>query len=173
MTSDSHRQFVERFLRDQHRLYGYIATLVPARSDAEEIFQETSLLLWEKWGEFDQTRDLLPWACGIAHNVVRNFLRKKRPSTALSDPFLERVAETRLEMEEELVPRREALADCMQRLPEDQQTLVRQCYSETSRINKLAEQLGTTANSIYLKLRRIRAALLDCINRRLAREEGQ
>ena len=112
MQTDQHRRFVERFLREQHRLYGYIVTLVPQRADAEEIFQETSLLLWEKWSDFDQSRDLLPWACGIAHNVLRNYLRKKKPMAVnLDESFLERVAEVRLEREASLEPRRVAEAD--------------------------------------------------------------
>jgi DNA-directed RNA polymerase specialized sigma24 family protein len=82
MRTDAKRSFAERFLCDQHRLYGYIATLVPSRADAEDIFQETSLLLWEKWCEFDQDRDLMPWACGIAHNVVRNFWRTRQLALA-------------------------------------------------------------------------------------------
>jgi hypothetical protein len=31
--------------------------------------------------------------------------------------------------------------------------------------------MGISANALYLKLRRIRRALFDCINRRLAAEE--
>lgn len=171
MQSTKHRQFVERFLREQQKIYGYIVTLVPSRADAEEIFQETSILLWEKWDEFDESRDLMPWACGIAHNVLRNHLRKKRPqSLQLDEPYLERIAAARLTMEPEIGARHQALSECMKKLPAAQRTLVEDCYGGTQSMQNLAGQLGLSPNAIYLKLRRIRAVLLECINRRI--EQG-
>ena len=171
MQTDAQRAFVARFLREQHRLYGYILTLVPHRADAEEIFQETSLLLWEKWDEFDQSRDLLPWACGIAHNVLRNYLRKKKPlPVVLDDDFLQRIASVRLERDEALAPRREALDECLKRLPARQRKLIESSYSETRPLQDLAQSLGLSANALYLKLRRIRETLLECITRRTVQE---
>jgi hypothetical protein len=39
-----HDQFVEVFVRSQDRIYAYVATLLPQRADAEEVFQlKTSL----------------------------------------------------------------------------------------------------------------------------------
>jgi RNA polymerase sigma-70 factor (ECF subfamily) len=171
MNDHAQRAFVARFLRDQHRLYGYIVTLVPQRSDAEEIFQETSLRLWEKWEEFDQSRDLLPWACGIAHNVLRNYLRKKKPlAVGFDDDFLERIASARLAQEDDLEVRRTALEECLQRLQTSQRKLVVQCYSSTRPLQELAATLDISANALYLKLRRLRETLLECITRRTAQE---
>jgi RNA polymerase sigma-70 factor (ECF subfamily) len=171
MQNDPQRAFVARFLREQHRLYGYIVTLVPQRSDAEEIFQETSLRLWEKWEEFDESRDLFPWACGIAHNVLRNYLRKKKPlAVAFDDHFLERIGSARLAREDDLAVQRTALEECLQRLPLKQRKLVEQCYSTPRPLQELAATLGLSANALYLKLRRLRETLLECITRRTAQE---
>ena len=38
--------FVEQMVHNQHRLFGYVVTLVPNRDDAEEVFQEACLTLW-------------------------------------------------------------------------------------------------------------------------------
>ncbi len=171
MQSETQKKFVERFLKEQHRIFGYVVTLVPQRTDAEEIFQETSLLLWEKWEEFDQSRDLLPWACGIAHNVVRNYLRKKRPTPiGFNDDLLARLAGVRLEREDELSTRRASLEDCLLQLRPQQREIVEQSYGSGRPLHELAATLGLSANALYLKLRRLREVLLDCITRRVSRE---
>jgi RNA polymerase sigma-70 factor (ECF subfamily) len=64
-SSPQHDQFVERFVRSQDRIYAYVATLLPNRADAEEVFQQTSLILWKKWQQFDPSRDFVRWACGM------------------------------------------------------------------------------------------------------------
>ena len=88
--SGQHEQFAERFVRSQDRIYAYVVTLLPNRTDAEEVFQQTSLVLWKKWQQFDPSRDFVAWACGIAHHEVQNFLRKHRDKgrVALSEDML-------------------------------------------------------------------------------------
>ena len=39
MDVEKHRQFAERVVRTQQRVYRYVASLVPNRADAEELFQ--------------------------------------------------------------------------------------------------------------------------------------
>ena len=73
MNSDRNQQFAQQFLRHQNRIYGYIVTLLSNQHDAEDVFQQTSLILWQKWDQYDPGRDFVGWACGIAHNEVRNF----------------------------------------------------------------------------------------------------
>ena len=51
-------QFAEQFLRSQRRVYAYIVSMLPNRADAEEVFQQTSLILWRKWADFAPARPL-------------------------------------------------------------------------------------------------------------------
>src|SRR3954471_3241602 len=92
-----HDQFAERFVRTQARIYAYVATLLPNRADAEEVFQQTSLALWKKWQQFDPGRDFVRWACGMAHYEALTFLRKHadRRRVALSEDVLSEVARDR------------------------------------------------------------------------------
>jgi len=168
-----HERFTRLFVRYQAQVYGYIVTLVPARVDAEDIFQETSIILWRKWEEYDPSRNFLAWSCGIAHNVTRNFLRKHRGAgqAYLDTDFVEKVAQARLEWEETLDARRKALARCVEKLPENHRELI-ECYYKSSRPTaELARQFGMTANALYLRLSRLRRSLFDCVNRALAAEE--
>jgi RNA polymerase sigma factor (sigma-70 family) len=113
-----HDQFVERFVRSQDRIYAYVTTLLPNRADAEEVFQQTSLILWKKWQQFAPSRDFVRWACGMAHHEVRNFLRKHadKGRVYLSEDVLGEVAQVRLESHDMLEARRHALRHCLDQL---------------------------------------------------------
>jgi RNA polymerase sigma-70 factor (ECF subfamily) len=173
-SSAEHEQFVERFVRCQDRIYAYVVTLLPNRDDAEEVFQQTSLVLWKKWREFDPARDFVRWACGMAHHEVRNFLRKHAPRgrISLSDDVLAEVANVRLDMHDVLEARRQALRHCLGRLEHGKRELLERCYAGQDSIKAIAAELGQPPNVLYMTLKRLRRALFDCINRTLAAEGG-
>lgn len=170
--SQQHDQFVERFVRSQDRIYAYVAMLLPNRADAEEVFQQTSLILWKKWQQFDPGRDFVRWACGIAHLEVQNFLRKHRDKgrVYLSEDVLAQVAEVRLEASDMLEQRRRALRHCLDQLRQENRRLLERCYAGKDTIKTIAEDLGQRPNAVYMTLKRLRRTLFDCINRTLAAE---
>src|ERR1700710_651459 len=67
--------FAEYLRLHQSRLFGYIHSLVRDFNDADDLFQQTALILWRKFGEYDRGRSFLGWACGVARFEVTNFLR--------------------------------------------------------------------------------------------------
>src|SRR4051794_11871541 len=164
--------FIEQFLRSQDRIYAYVVTLLPNRSDAEEVFQQTSLALWKKWPEYDPTRDFLRWACGMAHLEACAFLRKRagRESVALSEDVLLEVGQARLDMHESLEARRLALLHCLDRLKRSSRELLERCYAGKHTVRQIAAELRLTPNALYMTLKRLRRTLFDCINRTLAAE---
>jgi RNA polymerase sigma-70 factor (ECF subfamily) len=171
-SSEQHDQFVERFVRSQDRIYAYVATLLPNRADAEEVFQQTSLLLWKKWQQFDPDRDFVRWACGMAHLEVCNFLRKHaaKGRVYLSEAVLAAVAQDRLELHDVLEARRQALRHCLDQLKQENRELLERCYAGKDSIKTIAENLGHRPNVLYMMLKRMRRILFDCINRVLAAE---
>lgn len=170
-----HRQkdFAEAFVRGQDRVYGFIATLLPNRSDAEEVFQQTSLLLWRKWDEFEAGTDFVAWACTVAHYEVLNYIRRaERRNVALSGDVIELLVKERRQMRDRIDARRDALRACIDGLPPRQRELVESAYSGVQPINALARRMGQTVNAVYMSLRRIREALGDCIRKRLGEADG-
>jgi RNA polymerase sigma-70 factor, ECF subfamily len=168
-----HDKFVERFVRSQARLFAYVAMLLPNRDDAEEVFQQTSLILWKKWRQFDPSWDFLRWGCGIAHHEVQSFLRKvaHRGRVCLSEDVMAQVARARLEVPDVLEARRRALQRCLERLKPNRRELLERCYAGKDSIKTIAENLGQSPNVLYMVLKRLRRALFDCINRTVAAED--
>jgi RNA polymerase sigma-70 factor (ECF subfamily) len=169
MDQDLHGLFAERFVRNENRVYRYIFSLVPRRSEAEELFQETSLTLWKTWSRYDPNVDFLSWAFGIARNLARNHLRKRgnQPRLLLDDRVLDELAERRMLEDSSFEERRLTLRGCLERLPSGSRRLVEEVYGGERSMKDIAESQAQTPNAVYKLLRRIRAALSDCIDRKL------
>ncbi|MBI1369783.1 MAG: sigma-70 family RNA polymerase sigma factor [Planctomycetes bacterium] len=166
--------FAEQFVRGQDRVYAFIGTLLPNRTDAEEVFQQTSLVLWRKWEQFEAGTDFVKWACTIARYEVLNYIRRgDRSPQAFSSDVIELLADERRKIDTQLDDRRVALRHCIDTLPPRQRELVEQAYSGVEAINEIATRLGQTSNALYLSLRRIRHALAECIRQRVAEGAGE
>lgn len=173
MIGDDRDTIAENIVRNQHRVFAYIVTLLPNRDDAEDVFQNTLLILWKKWKEYDPSRDFFSWACGVAHNEVRNVLRRSQHGRVrLSDDVLGQIAETR-EAADGLFERRSRyLAHCLKKLPGNQRGLIERCYLGSESIKLIAAQLGISPAALTMRLQRIRKALFRCVNSAIRAEEG-
>jgi RNA polymerase sigma-70 factor (ECF subfamily) len=172
MTPDADRLLMEQFISNQDMLYGYIVSILPNWADADEVFQETSLILWEKRASYDPERSFIAWAYGIARNVALSFVRKNRTTGASLNPELfSKIEETRLRIGDVLQRQSEVLQQCLARLSQKQRVFVMNCYSADVPLAQLAGRLGISENAVYLRLSRLRKTLLDCIRRTLRKEE--
>lgn len=168
MDPTQHRVFAERLVRNQHRVFRYIVSLVPNRADAEELFQQTCLTLWECWERYDLALDFFPWACGIAHNHVLNFRRKRQSAQVqFQAEVLEMLAQRSRELQEREDHRLEALQDCLAELPAHNRSLIESYYAGRT-VQEIADQRSKSPNAIYKLLNRVRGALHDCVSLRLS-----
>jgi len=161
--------FVERFVPCQSRLYRFIATLVPNRADAEELFQKTNLTAWQVRHKFDRDCELFPWLCGIARNHVRHHYRSQSTSPVRLQPdVVEQLAQLQMDEDAALQERESALADCLGKLPEHHRDLVEGYYGSDQTIKAFAEDRSQKPDAVYKALQRARAWLYQCINRTIA-----
>lgn len=161
--------FASLIVKNDRRLLRYILTLIPRRSDAEEILQRTATALWENFDQYDTTRDFYPWASRFAYFEVLKFRRDHaRERLVFREEVLEQLAETRSDLEESLEERREALLLCLNQMVATDIELLRRRYCSPETIALLAQELKTTAKALYRRLDRIRDRLVDCVNRRIA-----
>jgi len=172
MDVEKHRQFAERVVRTQQRVFRYVASLVPNRADAEELFQQTCLTLWENWDRYDPELDFLPWACGFAHNHVRNFQRKRvNTQVQLEADVVDLLAARSSEIQRADDDRLTALRQCLAQLDEKNRALVEGYYAGRT-VPEIAAARSSTPNAIYKLLHRVREALQECVTKRLAQGAG-
>lgn len=165
--------FVRLLGQNQRRIYQYVLTLVPRWADAEEIIQETNLVLWREFDRFQPGTNFPAWACKVAfHQVLAWRKRRQRDRLEFSPAFLEVVAEETAASADVLEERSQALARCLEKLPAHQRDLVRLRYSEGSSIEAIARQVERTVEAVYRALSRVRHTLHDCVTRSLVQERS-
>jgi RNA polymerase sigma-70 factor, ECF subfamily len=170
--SDRNEVFVKLLMLHQQQLYGFIYTLVPSPADAEDLLQQTSLILWQKFNEFDLNRSFPAWACGIARLEVLHYLREKRRShVVFCDELIAQLAETRQHREEADLTNPVALAGCIEKLPEGDRKLIKLCYGAKRNIKAAAAALDRPVTSVYTSLVRVRRLLMDCIQQTNGEED--
>ncbi|MBM82345.1 MAG: RNA polymerase subunit sigma [Planctomycetaceae bacterium] len=172
--SEQQQEFVKLFSQYQRRLFLYILAQVPNPADAEEIQQETNVVIWSKFHTFQQGTNFFAWACKIANFEVLKYRdRRRRDRHYFSDEFLKAVANEILDEGEHWEQRQRALAVCLTRLSEKDYELIQRRYAPGENGKTVAEYLRRPINAVYQSLGRIRRALFDCINRQLATEDFQ
>ena len=163
-------EFVRLLGQNQRRLFLYVLCLVSDWNDAEEVVQETSLVLWREFVGFEPGTNFAAWACRVAfHQVLAWRKRRQRDRLQFSDAFLEAVAEETATDLDRLEERARALAGCVEKLPREQRDLLRRRYTQGETVEGIARACGRTVEAVYRALSRIRHALHECVTRTLER----
>ncbi len=159
-------EFIQQFTRSQRQLFLRILRLIPNPFDAEEVLQETNLVVWRKAADFTAGSNFLAWAGRIAHYEVLKFReRKHRDLLTFSDRFVEALAVDQEYDSQGSEERRLQLARCLAQLREQDRELIRRRYTPGETGKSLAEAIGRPANAVYQSLSRIRRTLLECLTR--------
>ena len=164
-------EFARLFSGNARRIYGFIMTLVFSHQDAEEVFQNTSVVLWNKFGEFQSGTNFFAWASRVAYYEVLNFMKQRRRSGMLSDESMEALAQEAIALSDESSARQEALEDCVTRLTATDRDLLHARYYCQRPPKQIAAMQSRSVDSVYRALSRIHNMLLHCVQRNLAREE--
>lgn len=156
-----------------HRdLFCYIYALVQHQADAEDVYQQVSMVLWRKFDDFEVGTNFAAWATKVAHLTARDFVRtRRRRAVAFSDEVLAAIAAA---YDPDNGWRRggasDALSACLGKLPQKDRQLVERCYSPGRDYAKIAEEEGRSITAIYQAICRLRKSLYWCVQRTLARE---
>ncbi len=164
--ADRESEFARLFQDCYRQLFAYVHVLVRNYTDAEDVVQQTSVVLWRKFDEYQPGTSFAAWACGVGRFEALNFLKQRRRYHArFSEAFQLRLAEAMAGVAPaEVNQRAEALEDCVKQLPESQRDLLRRCFGGSESVADAARQLGRTTHSVYSSLRNIRQKLLECVD---------
>ena len=168
-------EFVALLRTATGQILTYIHALLLNWDDAEDVFQETCIVLWQKFDTFQPGTNFLGWALRVARNKAMNFTttrarRQSRWSPAVQVAIAAELTEGRAEPSADHLA---TLADCLEQLQEADRQLVERCYGDGVPVRQLAEQTGRSPQSVHNSLRRIRFALLECIERVRGREDRE
>jgi RNA polymerase sigma-70 factor (ECF subfamily) len=172
MLSDQEQERFMRLWTDaQPAVVNYLHALVRDPAAARDLVQETALVLFRRFGEYDGNRPFLGWALGVAKFQVLGFRRDAARScvtfdTELFEQFTEKWAATAPAAS----ARAAALEVCLERLPARPRQMVRLRYFEELTSEEIARRIGSKSAAVRVALQRIRDQLRACVERELAAE---
>lgn len=169
---ERHNQFLRLYVEHEEALHGFVRALVPTRDGAREVMQEVASVLWRKFDELDSPADFRRWAFGVARFEALAFRRDRaRDRHVFDQDVLSALADDAQAMSGQMEAQREALDDCLRKLPRPQRLLIEAAYERDAKIDRMAADMGRSAMSLYKALHRIRLTLMECTQRTL-RQRG-
>lgn len=167
-TADKTTQFLELLTAHDRALGLYVHGLVPRDAAAEDILQQTKMLMWKHFDDFTIGTNFLAWARTIAfHQILTHRRQKKREHLPLDEEALEALGHAVSELTQEASPRHEALRDCLSRLPTEHRQLVTLRYFDELEIDQIAAKVKRTEAAVYRALSRVRMTLMECVQSRM------
>jgi RNA polymerase sigma-70 factor (ECF subfamily) len=162
--------FSELVSAHRSRVFGYIYAMLHNMSDAEDIYQQTTLLMWQKFGEYSPGTDFGSWALKIAYYNIKNFQRSmRRRHVFFSDAVMEKVAHCYESHSVKAAEERlDALGRCVRRLSEQHQHILKLRYAESISIKELANREGKTEAAMTMLLSRLRKTVFKCVQAHIA-----
>jgi RNA polymerase sigma-70 factor (ECF subfamily) len=167
-SSDFHHFFRE----SEIDLKAFIGSVIRDPHAREDIFQEVSRTLWEKFDDFDLSRSFGAWARGIASRKILEARRRSARFPLLFPPeTLEAIALAFDEIDEPAAAREAALKLCLDALPVRARQILTARYEERQSCAQIAGAFGCNLKAIHQTLSRLRRALHGCIMRRLENDD--
>jgi RNA polymerase sigma-70 factor len=167
-----HEEFARLFARHARQIYAFIMTLVFSHHDAEEVFQNTNVVLWDKFGEFRPGSNFFAWASRIAYFEVLNLMKQRRVPL-LSSAAMDALVSEATALSDQSTSRMEALSECLSRLTPADREIIHDRYFYQRPPKQIAAIHARSLDSVYRALNRIHSLLLNCVERTLSREEGR
>jgi RNA polymerase sigma-70 factor (ECF subfamily) len=163
--------FMRELTRHQSRLRGYVRCLLFDRRDADDVWQDVNVVLLRKAAEFQPGTNFWAWACSVTrYQILAHAKQLGRDRLVFDQELVDLIAAEVEQRGDSIDRRREALQNCLEKLPEPQRQLLEMRYAPAASLNQIAEKIGRPVGSVRQTLFRIREALLACIERRLAAE---
>lgn len=162
------KSFFKLFIENENKIYTFILMLVPNKADANDIFQETSMVMWDKFGEFEEESNFAAWGRKIAYNKILNFrVTSKRSRVCFNARLMDVIYSKTADVLDEIDPRLTALRRCMKRLNENDRKLIKMHYEDSISIKKIAQTLDRSVHGLYKVMSRIYNQLSKCVKQEL------
>jgi len=169
MQQEHTEQLARLWTQSQSVVGAYILSLVRDFHAAEDLLQQVAVVLVREFEKYDSARPFLPWALGIAKNVVLKSRRDlgREVGNLLDQELVDRVQAAFEEQAEGWGAVRVALRQCLEKQSKRMLEVLRWRYAYDLKPQDVAHRMGVTSGAVRVMLHRARAGLRECIDRRL------
>ena len=166
-------EYSQKLTSIQKSLYAFILSLFPNRTEAEDILQETNLILCKKASEYDPDGHFQAWAFKIARfQVMKHLTKQKRSKIHFSTEIIEEVAAEEFDSQRVAVVQK-ALGICYELLPENMKVIANLRFKQDFSLKIISEKVNRPMGAISSTLYRIRQKLSDCVKGKLHEVESE
>jgi RNA polymerase sigma-70 factor (ECF subfamily) len=170
---DRQEEYLKLLFGCELEIRAFIGSIVRARHDCDDLFQEVALTLWKEFSRYDRAKPFGAWARGVATvKLMQRWDRTKRQPVVLSPDAIEAVSRAFDRTEDPASRQALALEYCLEQLPGKSRQLLALRYEQSLAIEQIAKEMQATLDAIYQSLSRLRARLQDCVKRRLSSPEA-
>lgn len=168
----SQADFLHFYRQAEPDLRAFIGSVIRDPHGREDVLQEVSRTLWQKFDEFDLTRTFGAWARGIAgRKMLETGRRNARFPLVFAPETVALLMEAFDETDEHAAAQEAALKLCMESLPERPRRILAARYEERWPCERIGQELGLKVKAVHQVLSRLRKALRHCITARIEADD--
>ncbi|SHJ74107.1 RNA polymerase sigma-70 factor, ECF subfamily [Rubritalea squalenifaciens DSM 18772] len=158
------REYLQLIASHQGLIYSHIRKMVMDAHGAQDVLQETNLMLWQKFDKYEMGTNFGAFACKVAYFKALEYIRKRKRSEFLSfDSDIVEALGEQAEVASVEQDYEDALNTCMQKLNPKEQKLLKMRYYDKATVRGIAEEMECSEGSLQQLFFRIRKALKICI----------
>ncbi|MXZ01616.1 DNA polymerase III subunit alpha [Candidatus Poribacteria bacterium] len=156
--------FAQLASRHSSRIWQMVVSHSRQIRDAEEIFQDVWVAVWQNIGGLREVSSFGAWLRKIAYTTCRRYYAAKSHNSGEILQSAEKLAET---IDRDVLAHtreielRTAVTEAVYHLPERVRAVAVLYYLELWTVNEIAEELGLAAGTVKTRLRQIRALLRE------------
>jgi RNA polymerase sigma-70 factor, ECF subfamily len=158
--------YAELVRRHQSEVWRAVAFMLRDPRTTEDLVQQAFVNAFQHLDRFRRGSDFGIWLKAIARNLARQELRTRSREDRRMEAYQELLENRRIEERETAVG--DALRLCREKLPGRGAEALSMRYERGLGFEEIASALGATVNATRQLLSRVRIALRDCIEKRLA-----
>lgn len=146
--------FTQLYLRYRQRVFAYCLRMLGSNEEAEDMFQEVFIRVWQRAYQFTEEKSLSGWIFTIAHNLCLNRIRDRKVLDRLDD--YTNLAIEHIELGEDWAARIQAALEAVP--PENREPFVLFEYQGLSYL-EIAEVMKLSVPAVKSRIYRAREEL--------------
>lgn len=167
MTKRKKKDFLKEFLIVRDELFAFVYSMIPSYNKAEDVFQDASLVLWERFESYAPGTNFKAWARRIIYNKIRNEWQKAKKEELWSPEVFDALNCAFDEISDTETDWKAALRACLDKLNQNARELIHLKYYDCRTYKEIAEIVDRSAKGTRVVLCRIREKLADCIHQQV------
>ena len=158
--------FIELMTEFQGPLYAYIFSMIGHQADAQDVLQESNMVLMTKSDQFTLGTSFRAWSFCIANFQVMAWRKRCKRDRLVFDDELALQLSSEIQSScstynEDL----ETLRKCILKLNDRHRELIEKRYRQGLSVKVIAAALEQPANTFAQVIHRARQALINCVSR--------